>query len=123
MTKKGTPVMPSSTASRSSARTSSANAPESSAARALSASTPTSAASSTSVSLSPINRPSTNYAAIRVGPGVGVELEAAELHSDIGSMVEPLEGGLKPSFADVAPGSNDVRPDLYLHSYLCQPVR
>src|SRR6266851_3848297 len=48
--------------------------------------------------------------AFRVGPGVGIELEAAELHSDIGPVLEPLQSGLKPAFADVAPGSNDVGP-------------
>jgi hypothetical protein len=47
--------------------------------------------------------------------GVGIELEAAELHSDIGPVIEALEGVLEPALADVAPGSNDVRPDLYLH--------
>src|SRR5712691_473411 len=58
MTKNGTPVMPSSMASRSSARTSSANAPESNASPALSLSMPISPASSTNVSRSPISRPS-----------------------------------------------------------------
>jgi hypothetical protein len=37
-------------------------------------------------------------------------------------MVEPLESGLKPSLADVAPGSNDVGPDLYFHVRLLMPT-
>ena len=64
MTKKGTPLIPSSLASRSSARTSSENSPASSADRARSGSTPTSAASSIRVSRSPMARPSTKYAAM-----------------------------------------------------------
>jgi hypothetical protein len=45
-----------------------------------------------------------------------VELEGPPDDLDLVPVREPLEGGLQPALADVAPRTDDVGPDLYLHA-------
>ena len=46
-----------------------------------------------------------------------VELEGPPDDLDLVAVGEPLECGLQPALADVAPRTDDVGPDLYLHAW------
>ena len=49
------------------------------------------------------------------GRGVRVQLEAPPGDLDLACVLELAEGALQPALADVAPGADDVGPDLDLH--------
>ena len=48
-----------------------------------------------------------------------VELEAAPRDVDLAAMIELGQCVLEPALADVAPGTDDVRPDLNIHGLVC----
>ncbi len=50
------------------------------------------------------------------GRCVGVQLEAAPYDADLVAVRELGEGGFEAAPADVAPGTNDIRPDFDLHN-------
>src|SRR5699024_5370243 len=52
-----------------------------------------------------------------------IELEAAPDHLDLIPVGEAVEGRFETTFADIAPGAGDVRPDLNPHDRSnCDPA-